>query len=154
MTPHPEGGYYASSYRSEEELTDGSIREQFSGHRPLWTSIYFLLEEHQVSHFHELKSDEMWYFHDGSPLTIYMILQDGTLRKESLGLDVTKGQKPQVLVPKGAIFGSAKESEGFSLVGCMVSPGFDFEDFTLFTREELLTRYREYKDIILKLTSE
>ncbi|MGM0853763.1 MAG: cupin domain-containing protein [Bacillota bacterium] len=154
MTPHPEGGYYAASYHSQENITDGRIRERFSDDRKLWTSIYFLLEENQVSNFHKLKSDELWYFHDGSPLTIYMILEDGTLQRESLGLDIVNGQRPQVLVPKGAIFGSVKEEEGFSLVGCMVSPGFEFEDFYLFEREELVNRFPEHSDIIMRLTKE
>lgn len=72
--------------------------------------------------FHRLKSDEVWYYHDGNALTIYMIDEAGKLTAAKLGLDLEKGEVPQVLVPKGMIFGSAMEEEGFSLVGCMVSP--------------------------------
>jgi uncharacterized protein len=152
MNAHPEGGYYAPSFRSDEGIESGAIRERFYGDRELWTSIYFLLKEDEVSHFHELKSDELWYFHGGSSLTIYMLNQSGELKMETLGLDFEKGERPQVLVPRGTIFGSAMNGQGFSLVGCMVSPGFDFADFKLFKREELLTRFEEHKTIIQKLT--
>ncbi|MBM7585159.1 putative cupin superfamily sugar epimerase [Bacillus pakistanensis] len=152
MTAHPEGGYYAPSFQSEERIEDGTIRKRFDDDRKLWTSIYFLLKEDEVSHFHKLKSDELWYFHEGSSLTIYMILPTGELRMETLGLDLEKGERPQVLVPKGTIFGSAMNGEGFTLVGCMVSPGFDFADFRLFKREDLLARFGEHKTIIDRLT--
>ncbi len=153
MESHPEGGYYVRSFAADEMLTDRPIQERFDGDRHLWTSIYFLLREGEVSHFHQLKSDELWYFHAGSPLSIYMLHPEtGELQVVKLGLDVTKGQRPQVLVPKGMIFGSALDEEGFSLVGCMVAPGFDFEDFKLFERQELLEPFPQHKEIIEKLT--
>lgn len=96
----------------------------------------------EVSHFHRLKSDEVWYYHDGNALTIYMIDEEGKLTAAKLGLDLEKGEVPQVLVPKGMIFGSAMEEEGFSLVGCMVSPCFKYEEFELFDRKELLENTR------------
>lgn len=144
MTAHPEGGYYKETFVAKEE-----IRE-----RKLWTSIYFLLKEGEVSNFHRLKSDEMWYYHGGSPLTIYMITEEGVLIEEKLGLNIEAGEKPQVLVPKNYIFGSAMNEEGYALVGCMVSPGFHFNDFELFEREDLLRSYTEYEEVIKKLTRE
>lgn len=143
MTAHPEGGFYKEGFASEQKI--GELRK-------LWTSIYFLLRDGEVSNFHRLKSDEMWYYHAGASLTIYMINEEGKLITEELGLDIEHGEKPQVLVPKGYIFGSAMNKEGYSLVGCMVSPGFNFEDFELFQREELLQKYPEYKEEIFKLT--
>ncbi|MFR6054519.1 MAG: cupin domain-containing protein [Waltera sp.] len=106
------------------------------------------------SHFHRLKSDEVWYYHDGNALTIYMIDEAGKLTAAKLGLDLEKGEVPQVLVPKGMIFGSAMEEEGFSLVGCMVSPCFKYEEFELFERKKLLEKYPEHSDVILRLTRE
>ncbi|WP_195428575.1 cupin domain-containing protein [Clostridium sp. D46t1_190503_E9] len=145
MIPHVEGGYFKESFLSEE-----TVREN----KNLWSSIYFLLRTGEVSNFHRLKSDELWYYHDGEALTIYMISQNGELITKQLGVNIENGEVPQVLVPKGYIFGSAMNNEGFSLVGCMVAPAFEYEDFELFEREYLLNLYPEHKDVILKLTRE
>lgn len=152
MTPHPEGGFYKEIYASEENITSNDLKVDFEGSRILWTSIYFLLRDGEVSNFHRLKSDEMWYYHSGSPLTIYMISPEGELITEQLGLDIEHGEKPQVLVPKNYIFGSAMNHEGYALVGCMVSPGFEFRDFELFKRNELIAKYPQHQQIIHKLT--
>ncbi|HDK7167882.1 TPA: cupin domain-containing protein [Clostridium botulinum] len=152
MTAHPEGGYYKESFISAENITDSDLTTTFDDKRILWTSIYFLLRNGEVSNFHRLKSDEMWYYHSGSPLTIYMITPEGELITEQLGLDIEKGEKPQVLVPKNYIFGSAMNNKGYALVGCMVSPGFEFRDFELFERDTLLNIYPKYKETIEKLT--
>ncbi|CBZ02611.1 cupin domain-containing protein [Clostridium botulinum] len=152
MIAHPEGGYYKESFISAENITDSDLTTTFDDKRILWTSIYFLLRNGEVSNFHRLKSDEMWYYHSGSPLTIYMITPEGELITEQLGLDIEKGEKPQVLVPKNYIFGSAMNNKGYALVGCMVSPGFEFRDFELFERDTLLNLYPKYKETIEKLT--
>lgn len=141
MEPHVEGGYFKECLLEKED-------------RDLWSSIYFMLAKGEVSNFHRLKSDEVWYYHDGNALTIYMIDEEGKLTAAKLGLDLEKGEVPQVLVPKGMIFGSAMEEEGFSLVGCMVSPCFKYEEFELFDRKELLEKYPEHREVILRLTRE
>ncbi|GAB6169264.1 cupin domain-containing protein [Clostridium carnis] len=146
LEPHVEGGYFKCSFLSDQTISIDSKKKD------LWSSIYFLLKTNEVSNFHRLKSDEMWYYHAGSPLTIYMITPSGELITKQLGLDISNGESPQVLVPKGYIFGSAMNENGFSLVGCMVSPAFIFEEFELFEREFLLNKYPQHKDIILKLT--
>ncbi|MGL4876318.1 MAG: cupin domain-containing protein [Clostridium sp.] len=143
MIAHVEGGYYKETVLSEDK---------FNEDKKLYSSIYFLLRTGEVSHFHRLTADEMWYYHDGEVLTIYMISPSGELITKQLGLDIEKGESPQVLVPKGYIFGSAMNKEGFSLVGCMVAPAFTFDDFKLFERKELLEMYPEHKEIIEKLT--
>lgn len=152
MIAHPEGGYYKPSFDSEEKITSVDLKTKFEDNRILWTSIYFLLRDGEVSNFHRLKSDEMWYYHAGNSLTIYMISPTGELTTKELGLDIKNGETPQILVPKNYIFGSAMNNQGFSLVGCMVSPGFEFRDFELFDRENLLKMYPEHKEIITKLT--
>jgi len=152
MIAHPEGGFYKEIFASAENISDRDLNVEFEGSRMLWTSIYFLLRDGEVSNFHRLKSDEMWYYHSGSPLTIYMISPEGELTSEQLGLNIEKGEKPQVLVPKNYIFGSAMNNAGYALVGCMVSPGFEFKDFELFERNFLLEKYPEYKETIIKLT--
>ncbi len=154
LQPHPEGGFYKSTVQSnimvehEEVLTKDK-------QRPLYTSIYFLLRSEDISHLHRLKSDELWYFHGGSPLTVHIIYKDGTYEALKLGLDVEKGERPQILVPKNCIFGSSVDEENtFSLVGCMVAPGFDFNDFELFTQKELLQQYPQHESVIRRLAFE
>ncbi|MBK3495024.1 cupin domain-containing protein [Viridibacillus sp. YIM B01967] len=152
LVPHPEGGYYKRTFESEERTSDKELHVNFEGQRKLYTSIYFLLTSNDVSHFHRLKSDELWYYHGGSPLTIHVIHENGEYEEIKLGINLEKGEVPQALVPKHSIFGSSvMEKDVCSLVGCMVSPGFDFQDFELFTQDDLLLKYPQHKDIIMKL---
>ena len=152
LEPHPEGGYFKRTFESQEQITDQELTVHFEGKRMLYTSIYFLLTSNDVSHFHRLQSDELWYYHAGSPLSVHMIDENGEYTEHKLGLDLENGEVPQVLVPKNTIFGSSvKDRETFSLVGCMVSPGFEYQDFELFTQEELLLKYPEHKEIIVKI---
>ncbi|MDF2067207.1 cupin domain-containing protein [Bacillus sp. Cr_A10] len=145
LEPHPEGGYFKSTFASEESVNS----------RKLYTSIYFLLGADDVSHFHRLKSDELWYFHGGSSLLVHVIDEDGNYVEHKVGLDIENGETPQVLVPKNSIFGSSvMENGSFSLVGCMVAPGFEYEDFELFTQSELLDKYPQHEQIIRKLAYE
>jgi predicted cupin superfamily sugar epimerase len=144
LLPHPEGGFYKETYRSEVAL-DGIDRQ-------LLTSIYFLLTSANVSKFHRIKSDELWYFHAGSPLIVHTLNERGH-QQHHLGLDLSKGQQPFLWIPKDTIFGSTVlENDGFSLVSCAVAPGFDFRDFELFERSELLRAYPEHKEIVERLS--
>lgn len=144
LQPHPEGGYYKETYRSEETCLDGS--------RNLQTAIYFLLTSDNVSHFHRIKSDEIWYFHAGSPLIVHTLTDKGHTQ-HLVGNDLLAGQTPQLLVPKDTIFGSSVlEKDSYSLVSCSVAPGFDFADFELFSKEELMQDYAKFEEIIDLLT--
>ncbi|WP_419887878.1 cupin domain-containing protein [Neobacillus niacini] len=155
MTPHPEGGYYKETFQSEEQISDKELSVNLEGKRRLYTSIYFLLTSNDVSHFHRLKSDELWYYHGGSSLSIHVIDESGQYKEIKLGLNLGAGEVPQALVKKNSIFGSSvSEKDTCSLVGCMVSPGFEFQDFELFTQEELLKVYPQHKEIIMKLAYE
>lgn len=160
LIPHPEGGYYRRTYQCAEKISDKELSVEFSDQRMLATSIYFLLTVDEVSNFHRLKSDEIWYFHAGAPLTVYVIHENGALEEMHLGLDLEKGQVPQVTVPKGTIFGSKltaldeQTEDDYALVSCMVTPGFDYRDFELFSRSELLAMYPQHEDIIRELTRE
>ena len=128
MIPHPEGGYYKECFRSAHELTFSG----FDGSRSLSTSIYFLLEQGQISSLHRIKSDEIWYFHDGQTLEIIELDEYGNEIITRLGKNILDGDVLQHVVVAGRWFG-ARPSEGasFCLVGCQVSPGFDFKDFEL-----------------------
>ncbi|MCH4886102.1 cupin domain-containing protein [Acidaminobacter sp. JC074] len=151
MVSHPEGGYYHVTYASPHRIEADAINSDFKGSRALASSIYFLIEEGNVSNFHRLKSDEIWYFHEGEPLTIAMIHKDGTYESVRLGLDIEEDERPQIIVPAGTIFGSYPE-KGYALVSCMVSYAFEFEDFELFRRQDLLDQYPQHEDIIKRLT--
>lgn len=150
LAPHPEGGFFKSVSQTDEKY---KIKE---GHeRPLYTSIYFLLNQESPSHFHRLKSDEVWYFHAGDPLTVHMLYPDGRYVRIRLGQTLENKELLQFTVPKGVIFGSSVDDLGsYSLVSCMVSPGFDYEDFELFTQAELLEDYPQHEAIIKKLAFE
>ncbi len=152
LLPHPEGGYFKQTFVSEEHTSDKELSVNFEGQRKLYTSIYFLLSSKDVSHFHRLKSDELWYYHAGSPLTVHVIHENGDYEEMKVGMNLDQGERPQILVKKNSIFGSSvMEKDTCSLVGCMVSPGFEFQDFELFTQEELLEKYPQHKEIIMKL---
>ncbi|MCY0887765.1 MAG: cupin domain-containing protein [Alicyclobacillaceae bacterium] len=161
MEPHPEGGYYAEFYQSREWVTsvqreDAQQVRDLAAPRRLATSIYFLLTASDVSRLHRLTSDELWYFHAGESLIVVMLSPDGQLTEVPLGLAVSRGQRPQIVVPRGTIFGAYLEKpsspDAFSLVGCMVNPGFSFDDFELFDRDTLLSAYPQHRDTILRMT--
>ncbi|WP_342431623.1 cupin domain-containing protein [Neobacillus sp. FSL H8-0543] len=152
LLPHPEGGYFKQTFQSEESTSDSELSVNFEGQRKLYTSIYFLLSSKDVSHFHRLKSDELWYYHAGSPLTVHVIHENGDYEEMKVGMNLDQGERPQILVKKNSIFGSSvMEKNTCSLVGCMVSPGFEFQDFELFTQAELVEKYPQHEEIIMKL---
>lgn len=153
LEPHPEGGFYKELLRSEFIIPAGKLSGKHDSNRSLYTSIYFLLEEGSVSKFHRLKSDEIWYYHYGDSMIIECIKENGEHYTEKLGQDVLSGEKFQVLIPGGTIFGAKTNGQNkYSLVGCLVSPGFDFQDFKLFESEELLRLYPRHQSIILEFT--
>ncbi|WP_194777211.1 cupin domain-containing protein [Pararhodonellum marinum] len=146
LKEHPEGGYYSETYRALE------TKEFSMGHRSLMTSIYFLMTSDKVSHFHRIKSDELWFYHEGSPLTIHLLEENGYSNLK-VGTQLNQGQNPFQMVRSHAIFGSTvDEADSYSLVSCVVAPGFDFEDFELLKEAELLARWPEQSEIIKKLT--
>lgn len=152
LESHVEGGYFKETYRNAYCTTSEGYPFQYEGNRALSTTIYFLLKSGQVSKFHKLKFDEMWFYHYGCPLVIHMIDDKGNLSSIKLGLDIEKGEKPQVLVPAGVVFGAEPlEEDAFTLVSCMVSPGFDFRDFVLFDEEELCQQHPKHVEIIKRL---
>lgn len=152
MLPHPEGGYYKEEYRSAGIIPNTSL-PQFSGDRNFCTSIYFLLTSDNFSGFHRIKQDEIWHFYSGSPLAVHVIDLEGKYTKHIIGMDLDKGYLPQLTVPANCWFASSVVNKNdYSFVGCTVAPGFDFEDFELAKREDLIAEYPEHKTIISALT--
>ena len=152
MKPHPEGGFYKENIKAENVLTPETSGLPISGERKLWSSTYFLLKDRDFSAFHRLQSDEIWYYHSGTPLIVYIIKENGELEQVRLGLDIERDEKPQVLMQKGSIFGAVMDGPGYSLFSCMVSPGYDPADFEMIPRETLLQDYPQYEQIIRRLT--
>lgn len=152
LQPHPEGGFYREVYRSTEGVEHIALPERFSGGRSFCTSIFYLLELGDFSAFHRIKSDETWHFYAGGALEVVMLSGSG-LTTVTLGHDVTSGQRLQHTVPAGNWFAS-RPAPGtlFSLVGCTVSPGFDFADFEMADRQELIKDYPLAQQTITSLT--
>ena len=154
LTNHPEGGYFRETYRSAETLQSDALPERFGGLRSFSTAIYFLLKGNQVSNLHRIQSDELWHFYYGSALNIYIIDQQGKCDQVCLGADAGKGEVFQAVVKAGCWFGAKVTSiDSYSLVGCTVAPGFDFNDFEIGDREKLLAWYPEHASIIKMLSS-
>jgi len=150
---HPEGGYFAETYRSTELIPAASLPGRFKGSRNFSTAIYFLLEGNQFSAFHRIQSDECWHFYNGIGLHIYILYPDGRGEILKLGDDLQSGYSHQHVVPAHCWFASKPVFEnGFSFVGCTVAPGFDFADFEMAEKSNLLVEYPRYKEWINMLT--
>lgn len=139
LSAHPEGGWFKEVYRSKETIQKEALPERFTGNRNISTSIYYLLERGDFSAFHRIKSDELWHFYDGQDLEIIEINTSGELIKHRLGLETF----PQIMIPAGSWF-AARPTGLFALVGCTVSPGFDFEDFEMGNRDWLLKQFPQH----------
>jgi hypothetical protein len=124
LRPHPEGGWYAETYR--HAATTGTP----AGTRALGTAIYFLLMPGESSDWHRVAPDELWFHHRGGPLRLWIGDEPETATEHLLGPDVAAGQRPQLLVPGGA-WQAARPVGDAVLVSCVVVPGFDFADFEL-----------------------
>ena len=147
LSPHPEGGFYRVTYKSELTI---ATRQ---GGRSASTAIYFLLQGRDFSAFHRIASDELWHFYAGSSLVVYVIEPDGSFSELHLGNDT--GEVFQAVVQAGCWFASRlKGAASFALVGCTVAPGFDFADFELAVRSELVRDYPQHRQLIEELTRE
>jgi predicted cupin superfamily sugar epimerase len=152
LKAHPEGGFYKETYRSAELISKSGLPSRFPADRTFSTAIYFLLRSADRSLFHRIKSDELWHYHAGSSLSIY-VLDNAGLTIHTLGSDLEKGESLQVVIPANCWFGARVNSpDSYVLAGCTVAPGFDFQDFELANRKELLKLFPDYKEVIHWLT--
>ena len=132
LLPHPEGGYYRETYRSQDS-----------------TGIFYLLRKGEKSSLHRIKSDEMWHFYAGDSLMVVELLEDGAVQETLLSSD-----RFQHVVPANRWFGAyLPEGSEFALVGCTVAPAFRFEDFELAKKDVLLASHPSARDIIQRLIS-
>lgn len=155
LLPHPEGGYFRETYRSELILPSDGLPSEFSGSRNAATAIYFLIEKNNFSALHKIKSDETWHFYAGDPLEVIEINETGELKKTNIGSGLERGELFQYTVKANTWFGSRVLSGGeFSLVGCTVAPGFDFRDFEMAKRKQLILQFPKWENIISQMTRE
>ncbi|MCT4608733.1 MAG: cupin domain-containing protein [Pelagimonas sp.] len=121
LQPHPEGGHYRQTW----------IAQSDTDQRPAGTAIYFLLKGDERSHWHRVDAAEIWHFYAGAPLILSLSERDtGPRRDINLGPDLMADQRPQAIVPKG-FWQAARSTGDWTLVGCTVSPAFQFEGFEL-----------------------
>jgi uncharacterized protein len=151
LKPHPEGGYFRATYKADLTIPHGALPPTFGGDRAASTAIYFLLEGTDFSAFHRIAADEVWHFYAGTSLVVHVIDAEGKASEFHLGPDAGF----QAVVEAGCWFASRlKEPVGFALVGCTVAPGFEFEDFEMARRAELISVYPEHRKLIEELTRE
>jgi hypothetical protein len=151
LKKHPEGGYFKEVYRSGEIILPEHLPKRYKKSRNFSTSIYFLLEGKQFSSFHLLQSDELWHFYDGSAVLLYIINQKGKLSVKKLGRD--DGCEFQLTIEKQNWFAAeVEDKKSFALFGCTVSPGFEFDDFELGKRQEIIKKFPHHKTLISRLT--
>ena len=163
-----EGGYYRESYRSDqhilvsdcsnEDLKDNvyyypKLGNKSSHLRSISTLIYYLLDGNQFSAFHKVKSDEIWHFYKGSSLSLYVLTDSEKILKIQIGNDLENNENIQCVIKGNTWFGAEINDKSFySLIGCSVSPGFEFRDFELGERDKLKTMYPQHEYIINRLT--
>jgi len=140
LNPHPEGGFFGETYRSDEEIEKSALPERYGGNRSFSTQIYFMLVSGNFSAFHKVNSDETWHFYDGSPVLLHCLHPGKGVITTTLGLE--DGAEPQFTITRGVWFAAEVADGGdFSLVGCSVAPGFDFNDFQLAEKDILYSQF-------------
>lgn len=144
LQQHAEGGWFAeiytSTFKQKERSTAGSI--------------YFLLDKGDISHFHQLDCDEIWYYHAGCGMKI-TILQDGKQRDVQLGVDTTKDEQPMVVIPAGAIFAAENiDKNSYTFISCATTPRFEYKGFRLVLRAELKKQYPALSASVLQMAYE
>ena len=154
LEPHPrEGGWYRQTWASAEKIPQGALPKRYSSERAAGTAIYYLLTPTTFSEMHRLASDEVFHFYLGDPVEMLQLKPDGQGGIVRLGGDIEGGMTPQLLVPRGVWQGSRLIAGGeVALLGCTVSPGFDYADYEQGTRARLTADYPTFAEMIRELT--
>lgn len=143
LKPHPEGGFYRETFRSTGRLAcpwDATTERNYV------TAIYFMLVEGNFSAFHRIKADEQWHFYEGDALEIWSITPDGQAIQK-----VLSNQNYQEVIPAGHWFASRTTGK-YSLAGCVVAPGFDFDDFEMAEQQSLMSQFPNHSELIQQFT--
>ncbi|KAH9652782.1 actin 1 [Citrus sinensis] len=173
LKPHVEGGFYTETFRDASVfLSKSQLPSEYKVDRAVSTAIYFLLPSGSVSRLHRLPCAETWHFYTGEPITIFELNdKDGKIKLTCLGNDLGNNQQPQYTVPPNVWFGSfptndfhispdgavskveSRDAEShYSLVGCTCAPAFQFEDFELAKRSDLVSSFPNHAPLISLLT--
>ena len=151
LVPHIEGGYFKEVYRSQDQVKSSVHADET---RVAYTSIYYLLPSNEFSAWHKLKSDEIWHYYHGCSLLIYVLDPKQGLLTYRLGNAVEKKDSQfQLMIPANLWFAAQPiETDSYTLVSCSVAPGFEYQDFTLAERQDLLKEFPQYASIIEKFS--
>jgi uncharacterized protein len=155
LKPHPvEGGWFIRTYESGERVAASGFSDgRYAGARFTGTAIYYLLEPGTFSEMHRLKSDEIFHFYMGDAVEMLQLYPYRRGERILIGTDLAAGERPQVLAARGVWQGSRLKAGGqWALMGCSVSPGFEFEDYEEGWREELSAKWPEWAGMIGELT--
>jgi uncharacterized protein len=155
LQPHPrEGGWYVRTYEASEQVNAAAFTDgRYAGARRTGTAIYYLLEPDTFSEMHRLRSDEVFHFYAGDAVEMLQLRTGEAGRFVAIGSDLLHGQRPQVVVERGVWQGSRLMQGGqWALLGCTVSPGFEFEDYDFGLREGLCAEWPEFAKVITALT--
>ena len=155
LVPHPrEGGWYVRTYEAVETVAAGAFGDgRYPSERRTGTAIYYLLESDTFSEMHRLKSDEVFHFYAGDAVEMLQLMPDKSGRRVVIGNDLAAGARPQVVVERGVWQGSRLVSGGkWALLGCTVSPGFEFEDYEHASYQELAELWPDWSKMIRALT--
>ena len=155
LQPHPrEGGWYVRSWESEEFVAASAFADaRYDDARRTSTAIYYLLEPGTFSEMHMLQSDEVFHHYMGGAVEMLQLFADGSFSRVVIGCDLEAGERPQAVVRRGVWQGSRLLiQEGWALLGCTVSPGFEFADYQDASAEELMARWPREAEMIRGLT--
>lgn len=163
LMQHPhECGYFRETYRSSivvytnsDPNSGSTCLNNNNNARSTCTIIYFLLDGFQISPFHKVKNDEIWNFYTGSSVNIFMIDNDGNLLKIILGDDLDNNEYLQYVIAGNTWFAvELTNKNSYSLMNCIVSPGFDYGDFELGKKNDLLNKFPQHSKLITRMTLE
>jgi predicted cupin superfamily sugar epimerase len=155
LQPHPrEGGWFVRTWEASDFVEASSFDDgRYDGPRRTSTAIYYLLEPGTFSEMHVLKSDEIFHHYMGGAVEMLQLFEDGGSSRVVIGKDLEAGERLQHVVRRGVWQGSRLlRAEGWALLGCTVSPGFEFVDYMDATADELIKRWPGEAEMIRGLT--
>jgi len=155
LQPHPrEGGWYVRTYEAKELVSADAFADgRYAGERLTGTAIYYLLDAETFSEMHRLQTDEVFHFYAGDAVEMLQLREGAGGTMIVIGNDLLGGQRPQVVVERGVWQGSRLVEGGlWALLGCTVSPGFEFEDYEAGERAKLCAGWPEFAAEIAALT--
>jgi len=154
LKPHPtEGGYFLETYRSEDIIKKDALRGRYKDDKSAGTAIYYLLTPDSYSAMHRLKTDEVFHFYLGDPVTMLLLYPDGSSEVITLGQKLFNSEQVQAVIPRDTWMGAFLNEDGeFALMGTTMAPGFDYDDFELGQADELIKKYPNREKLMRRLT--